>query len=217
MIRPVTRGQWVRLAAGLLLGGAVLSAFRWQPPFPPADPAFTALQAERGELQTFDDSARARLTAERDRVARQVVPVPVSGLKSRLGSRWTWQPLGNGRWALSLDAARPDDWMELLAGVAELDRQPGVFIEEVVIHGDGRAFTQARVTIRVRGQTGETQPGLEPRPGPVFGSPGPDKAPAVGRVRSLRRPGPSLAAALSPGRPWLAPFRPDTRRRPVPC
>lgn len=215
MIRPVTRGHWVRLAAALLLGASVCFAFRWRPPFPPPDPAFTALQTERRELQTFDDSTRARLTAERDRVARQVVHVPVSGLKGRLGSRWTWQPLDNGRWALSLDAARPDDWMELLAGVAELERQPGVFIEDVEIHGDGRAFTQAGVTIRVRGQTGETQPGLEPRPGPVSGSPGPDKAPAVGRVRSLRRPGPSLASALSPGRPWLAPFRPDTRRGPV--
>lgn len=214
MNRAVTRAQWMRLAGGVLLCGGVFAAFRWWPPVPSADPSFTALQTEYTELRSNDDATRVRLTVERDQLARQVVPVPVTDLKVRLGSRWAWQTRGNGRWSLSLDAGRPDDWMELLGGIAALERQPGVFIEEVVLHGDGRAFTQAGVTTRVRGQGAETQPGLEPRPAPVSGRKEPDKAPAVGRVRSLRRPGPSVASALAPGRPVLAPFRPDTRRGP---
>lgn len=196
MIRPVTRWEWMRLVIVVLLGGGVFVAFRWWPPVSPVDPSFTALQAECADLRANDDATRARLSAERDQLARRVVPVPLAELKGRLGLRWTWQPRSGGRWSLSLDGARPDDWLELLADVAELERQPGVFIEAVELQGDGRAFIQAMVTIRVRSQTGETQPGLEPRPAPVSGREGPAKAPAVGRVRSLRRPGPSVASAF---------------------
>lgn len=157
------------------------------------------------------------MRAERDQLARQIVPVPLADLKAKLGPHWIWQADKSGRWLVSRSGSRTDDWLEVLAGIAALERQPGVFLEQVEMRGDGRAFTQALITIRFQGQTGETQPGFGPRPAPVSAMNAPAVAPAVGRVRSRRRPGPSVASAPTPGRPRLAPSRPDTRRRPVLC
>jgi len=203
MTRPITKWQWMRLAGAVLLCGGVAAAFRWWPPALPADAAFAALQAEQAELRSNDDSTRTRLAAERDQLAQRVGLVPLAELQKRLDPNWTWQSHGGGRWLVSLNGAQPDGWLDLLAGVAELERQPGVFIEEVELHGDGRNFTQALVTIRVRGQGGETQPGLGTRPAPVSAPNGPAKAPAVGRVRSLRRPG-ALRCIRPPSGPALA-------------
>ncbi|MDD3179488.1 MAG: hypothetical protein PHQ04_03970 [Opitutaceae bacterium] len=195
MKQAVTAWPWVRLFSSVLLCGGVFAAWRSWPPAQPADTVFAALQAESTDLRPNDDATRARLSAERDQLARRVVPVPLADLKSRLGSSWTWQPDTRGRWLLSRSGSRPDDWTDVLADVAELERQPGVFIEQVELRGDGRVFTQAQVTIRVRGEAGETQPGLDPRPAPVSAKNDPAKASAVGRVRSLCRPGPSGASA----------------------
>ncbi|MEN9402991.1 MAG: hypothetical protein RL091_1694, partial [Verrucomicrobiota bacterium] len=194
-----------------------LAGYHWWPPPHLADGEFATLRAEQEALRTNDDATRARMRTERDRLARQIVPVPLADLKTQLGPHWTWQPGSGGRWLVSRSGSRPDDWLDVLAGVAALERQPGVFLEQVEMRGDGRAFTQARITIRFQGQTGETPPGLGPRPAPVSAMNAPAVAPAVGRVRSRRRPGPSVASAPTPGRPRLAPSRPDTRRGPVPC
>lgn len=217
MKRTLTAWQWIRLVGSVVLCGGVFAGYHWWPPPHLADGEFAAFQAEQETLRTNDDATRERMRAERDRLARQVVPVPLADLKSRLGSHWTWQSDSGGRWLASLSGSQPDDWLEVLAGVAALERQPGVFLEQVELRGDGRVFTQALITIRLQGQTRETQPGLGPRPAPVSGRSASTVAPAVGRVRSLRRPGPAVASAPTPGRPGLALSRPDTRRGSVLC
>lgn len=195
MKRAVTAWQWIRLVGSVVLCGGVFAGYHWWPPPHLADGEFAALQAEHEALRTNDDAIRARMRAERDQLARRVVPVPLADLKAQLGPHWTWQTDKSDRWLVSLTGSRPDDWLEVLAGVAALERQPGVFLEQVELHGDGRTFTQALITIRLRSQTGETQPGLGPRPAPVSGRSAPAGAPAVGRVRSPRGPGPSVASA----------------------
>lgn len=199
MKRAVTAWQWIRLVGSVVLCGGVFAGYHWWPPPHFTDGKLGALQAEHEALRTNDDATRERMRAERDQLARRIVPVPLTDLQSRLGSHWTWQPSSGGRWLMSRSGSRPDDWLEVLAGVAALERQPGVFLEQVELHGDGRAFTRALITIRLRGQTGETQPGLGSRPAPVSGGSAPAGAPAVGRVRSLRRPGPSVASAPHSG------------------
>jgi len=202
MKRAITTWQWIRLVGSVVLCGGVFASYHWWPPPHLADGEFAALQTEQETLRTNDDATRERIRAERDQFARRVVPVPLGDLKAQLGPHWTWQADKSDRWLVSLTGSRPDGWLEVLAGVAALERQPGVFLEQIELRGDGRTFTQALITIRLQGQTGETQPGLGPRPAPVSGRCGPAGAPAVGRVRSLRRPGPSVASAPHSGPVW---------------
>jgi|CXWL01.1.fsa_nt_gi hypothetical protein len=202
MKRAITTWQWIRLVGSVVLCGGVFAGYHWWPPPHLADGEFAALQAEHEALRTNDDVTRSRMRTERDQLARRVVPVPLADLKAQLGPHWSWQADKSGRWLASLAGSRPDDWLEVLAGVTALERQPGAFLEQVELHGDGWAFTQALITIRLLSQKGETQPGLGARPAPVSGRSASAVAPAVGRVRSLRRPGPSVASAPHSGPAW---------------
>lgn len=207
MKRAVTAWQWIRLVGSVVLCGGVFAGYHWWPPPHLADGEFAALQAEHEALRTNDDATRARMRAERDQLARRVAPVPLADLKAQLGPHWTWQTDKSDRWLVFLTGSRPDDWLEVLAGVAALERQPGVFLEQVELHGDGRTFTQALVTIRLRSQTGETQPGLGASPGPRFGPQCPGRR-AGSRARPLAAPAGALRCIRLPlraGLGWLPP------------
>lgn len=210
----VSKGQWIRLAGSMLTVAGVFGAWIGWSPLVTNDSALEKLQVEYAGLHGSDDGSLNSLVTERAAIARTLPSVDMAELQDRFGPLWTWKPVAGDLWMISLDATRREGWAEILVRLDELERQPGLLIESMELHGNGRAFTSGRVLIRVRPQNVETETGLVPRPATVSGqvkaAPGPGS-----RARSVAAPSTEAASATAfpAARPAPASFRPGSRDR----
>ena len=207
----VSRGVWLAFGASALVCGAVwFVAHHWRPITPESDADVAALTSERDQLRGNDDQVRDALREQRKVLARQAWSTEaIAGLQQRLGVDWRWESEPGGqphRALLQRIAPRLEEWPHYVALVAELARQPGVAVESVEFHTNGRArerrFTRVAIGLRFTvadaplSDAERAAPSRGPLPVAPAASPATPRK--IGTVPSLRRPSAS-AEPPAPG------------------